>query len=689
MGNGTVTSKFRLSPLGTLGSGSTAPSIQLNQSNLRNEPKGGPPAKEGQNSENPTESSDGVSHEAPINGVSALINAAESTESSRENRSEIVSNNLLGLKREAESSETYHPSNCNRCYRLKKKCSREYPKCTNCTKSGSDCEYVNRMTKRKRKSPITYTFKESPAHPQNGEVFYMSSGPSAQNQPVHNGLRQVSVSSLLVPEVQAIREVSSTTHVPRKLPPLVPRKDINTVRNSLVASVNHRAILVRSSTNLKEEFITMKAIAHLELPLTFALNYFENFSHKYPFINKREFLDNFTKIQFEKESIVNLDVYLLMSIGCLLYDSKCKTNHYQEYFKEKSIEAVVDVLDLGFNEYDIENMRLLVLLTVYGITSMNGDLCWNLIGMLNRAIVKWDLYNNSDDISKERLVWSIHNLDKELSLLLKKPSQFPNYEYLKCTYPLTKKLYEDENLEFINENIGLGMLETSLTHLRLVSKPADSLTQLSSDFEKWRVNSSKIIHKAYAQSPYLQDYISWINLHYYYLLIELDQVSHSQSFQFTLQFLSSCFTLLISSSDNAPTNPSERKANIKIALSASLFWFNKLFNVIIYNIESLKGILESKNSTATEDTLKLSEFNSNLQLILNLLKYIRGSKQTEGSSTLTYFQKMAKLIDGTVDKLSGLSLHVMKFNNFSSTEDEKQEVLKSIDDILSYLTNSF
>lgn len=48
-----------------------------------------------------------------------------------------------------------------------------------------------------------------------------------------------------------------------------------------------------------------------------------------------------------------------------------------------------------------------------------------------------------------------------------------------------------------------------------------------------------------------------------------------------------------------------------------------------------------------------------------------------------------KLIYRTVVKLSVLSLHVMKFNKFSSNEDEKQVVSKSIDDILSYLKNSF
>ncbi|EGW35364.1 uncharacterized protein SPAPADRAFT_58588, partial [Spathaspora passalidarum NRRL Y-27907] len=208
--------------------------------------------------------------------------------------------------------------------------------------------------------------------------------------------------------------------------------------------------------------------------------------------------------------------------------------------------------------FDIENLKLLLLLTIHAITSVNRDLCWNLIGVLNRAVIKWDMYT-SKDLLQQRIVWTIHNLDKEISLLLKKPSQFPSYEYLQVEYPLTIKLYEEESLPLVNKNIELSKLKQTILHLNLTQSKSD-LHELSGELEKWRISSSKVIH----QSSDISDLISWINMQYYYLLIELDQVSDSQSFQFTLQYLSNSFTLLISSSDR-------QKSNTKLSITSNLF----------------------------------------------------------------------------------------------------------------------
>ncbi|RLV96315.1 hypothetical protein JA1_000368 [Spathaspora sp. JA1] len=562
MGNGTVTSKFRLNPIAT----SSSTSVQSNQSNLRSEII---PKETTTTSTNKQPSQETVSQ--------------GSIEPEDELKISFVN------KESVQESSTHHSSNCNRCYRLKKKCSREYPKCSNCVRTSSECEYVNRTTKRRKRKLADVKSEESTTVASTGVSEIKSR-------------KLVSVSSLLSTE-----------------------SDIN---------------------SSDSEFITMKSI-DVELPMTFVLNYFENYNYRYPFINKERFLQDFSKFEFSNQTIINLDMYLLMSIGCLIYDSKNNTSYYQEYFQEKSIESLINIVDT--TNFSIDNLKLLLLLTIHGITCINQDLCWNLIGVLDRAIIKWNMHT-SQDIIQQRIVWTIHNLDKDISLLLKKPSQFPNYEYITKLEPV--KLDQDEILPLINLNIELCKLQQSILHLNL-THTRTNLHELSSDLEKWRIDSSKVVH----QSRDISDLIAWINLQYYYLLIELDQISLSQSFQFTLQFLSNSFTLLISD---------RQKKNVeKISLVTNLFWFIQLFNVIKFNIKSLKQLIESQDCQT-----RLEEFNSNLLLILNLLKYINVNFKPSHINSL---------IEVNITNLSELSLELIKFNNNQTNKTRLLEVIEKIE----------
>lgn len=57
---------------------------------------------------------------------------------------------------------------CTRCRRLKKKCSKEFPKCANCRKQNEVCEYVERKNKRKR--PVISSMPASAAGSTTGSV---------------------------------------------------------------------------------------------------------------------------------------------------------------------------------------------------------------------------------------------------------------------------------------------------------------------------------------------------------------------------------------------------------------------------------------------------------------------------------------------------------------------------------------
>ncbi|CAI5757907.1 unnamed protein product [Candida verbasci] len=567
MGNGTITSKFRLSQPPT--------TIIPNQSNLR-----------------------------------TIISEIEESKVEHSIKSP-----------EIETKETHHPSNCNRCYKLKKKCSRTYPKCSHCQRTGVECEYVNRSKKRKKEIE--------------GQVLQISKPDLKQGVTSH---KLISVSSLLSDEPEPTKRKITKKRMPTAALASSARRAKQVDRN-LIDRINYNSITTSSTTNLNEEFITLKAINIS--PIIFALNYFENYTFKYPFLNKDKYLQKLSKVDFAKESIVNLDLYLLLSIGCLLYDSKCGTNYYSEIFKEKSVLSIIDVLNFSFSEYNKDALKLLLLLTIFGINSMNGELVWNLIGMLNRAVIKFEIYKKGDDDDDEtrRIFWSIHNLDKEYSLLSKKPSQFPNYKYI-TQGQIESPLYENENISLINHNITLCKFQDSILDL-LLTNSNENLSKISGDVGKWSSTTTKEIRQKFIQQPDLQDLIPWLYFQSFYLQAELDSLSTTKSIRFSSQFIFYSFTLMILGSDKS------EKPNYKISISSSLFWYAQLFNVLNYSINTFIHFLE----TEEEDNLrvKIVDFNSYLHQLLNILKYVSGRNQ----------DKINQEINNLITNLDDLSIQLM------------------------------
>jgi hypothetical protein len=394
-----------------------------------------------------------------------------------------------------------------------------------------------------------------------------------------------------------------------------------------------------------------------DLPRIFLHNYFENFEYVYAFVNKAAIIEQVGKIDFSHEAIVNLDVYVLLSIGCLIYDSNNKTSFFDQYFKEK-LQSIID--EIGYNK---DNLKNLILLTILSICNLNEELCWNLLGILIRLIIKHGLYKPTT-METERMVWTVFNLDKEVSLLLNRPSQFPRPEFVKLELPNTK-LYHDENVLLINQYIKFAQFEDKLLTLSLTGKcQPEELTDFSSQLESWRVSTSSLIHTEFSNSPKLQDYITHTNLNYYYLLIEIDQLSPSESFQFTLQFLSNSFSLILQEPNR------DKAANNEICIN-TVYWYNKLFKIIRFNLTSLKNLVESQTISKLDLSMKLSEFNSNLQLTINLLKYLKtnSTKQVVAINTL---------LDTSITVLTQLSLTLMNFNSITTSDDEKNTLVASV-----------
>lgn len=642
MGNGTVASKFRLLGVNL---------VQLNLSDVRS-----PPSR--------TSGRFPASQKELTDGTIFRLEKQEEEDALTNKR-----------KQPIEFPETHHSSNCVRCYKLKKKCSRAYPKCSNCSRTGSLCNYVDRTTK-KRKGDDGEERGEDEV---DDDVL-----PSVSEEEKIVAHKLVSISSMLSEEhTREEREEdqfknfegsnvrSSIAQVPT-LPR--PKKQRSRTVADRVAMNTLNPDPVR--TNLKEEFITMKAIPDDQLPILFVLNFFQNYEYLYPFVNRKTFMDSFSKIDFSHETIINLDVYLLMSIGSIIHDSNAGAGLFKEYFNDKIVNSIIDILhfDVSEDDDDIENVGLLVLLSIFSLNLSNEKLCWSLLGLLDRLMVQLEYYKkqSTHSVMKQRIFWSIYNLDKELSLLLDRPSQLPPNGLIELQTSNLGKLSDDESetaLNLIEQHIQLHRLQDELLLLKLSkSSPPNKLKQLSSDLEKWRVATSLLIHKEYAHLPDLQHLIGVVNLNYYYLSIELDQLSASESFQFTLQFLSNSFTLLLMEGN-------DKKTSVQVSIN-SLFWYKKLFNVIKYNLRSLVDIIANKATpamTKVDVSLKLGEFNGNLQLVVNLLRYLSQSKFKPAG--------FSDQIEKSIVYLNGLSLRLMNFNVMTSQDDERARLHEEVKNI--------
>lgn len=571
------------------------------------------------------------------------------------------------LEPATETHGTHHLSNCVRCYRLKKKCSRKYPQCSYCAKTGSQCDYVERRSKRLKRDLVD----DSDLPPKQGP---------------HEPPSSVSIASLV--NRDETDEPFRHIDLPGPQPPRGPGVGVSvskdagskklelSARSARYGSVN-RLILSACVTpngrqNLQDEFLVVKAITDAGFPLMLVHTFFANYEWKYPFLNGPQFLEKFKTISFANETMVNLDVYLVMAVGCIIYDANNNTRHYNDYFSDSLIESIVDFISYDIrSEEDLHSAHLLILLSIYAINASNGNLVWNVIGFLNRLIIfLTDFTGKSNQCMRKRCFWTIFNLDKELSLMLDKPSQFMPTQIIKVGSTFDDTLHDGEKpqLALLMEHaVSLHRLQDQLISLKLglQEKLPESISQFSGDLEKWRVSILLLIHTEYADLPLLQNFIGLINLDYYYLLIELDQISPTESFQFTLQFLSNSFSLLL-------TELSEKKGMIGTSLY-SLFWFSKFFKVVDFNLSSLGRTLSLELKTV-ELSSKLAEFNSNLQLMLNLLKFLVNSRHRP--------EQFLDKLKGYVTTLTALNGKLMAFNSFSASKDDLLALAKDVDGLV-------
>lgn len=527
---------------------------------------------------------------------------------------------------------THSLFNCTRCYKLKKRCSREKPTCTYCLKTSAQCEYVERT--KKRKKDLVEDESDDPTVTEPDAVPISSFDEHDGHKNGVDSFHNIDLPSSILSE----------RHVARAPKRSRPHKSFGTkvVQSHVRAS--------GAKQNLQEEYLVVKAVSDEGLPSAFIHTFFSNYEWKYPFLSMPAVMRKFNSLNFTEETFVNLDIYLIMATGCIIFDANNGTHHYRQYFSDSLTESIVDIVSFDMQSaHDPQVLHLLLLLSIYAINVSNVGLVWDILGFLNRLVIfLTDFSGAGHQRILQRSFWAIFNLDKELLIVLNKPSQFLPWKLIRVSRDFSDALVDGEPeymASLMAQTVTIHRLQDRMLELRLglIDLTDDTLKGLSADLERWRVEALLIIHRKYADLHLLQNFVGLINLDYYYLLIELDQRSSTESFQFTLQFLSNSFSLLLTSSD--------KKGAVGTSLY-SLFWFQKFFNVIQFNLDSLRTILRKDKASIL--TLKLADFNSNTQLMVNLIKLLLNSNQAP--------EKYVAKLQSYVTSLGNLSVKLVGVN---------------------------
>lgn len=575
---------------------------------------------------------------------------------SRSTSSGSKSNNAFKERLLIERPDTHHHNSCERCYRLKKKCLREKPECATCAKMKMSCEYVDRSHKRRKREDKGATPGGGGAESKEvnnasgGEVNAEINEPK-QSEP-NRGSSDLSLANASEdsapppsPKVSGtadetavefrfvephLQTVSNTPVAPRDnvrafegarnsrlSVSLLISPDDRQLKNHVCRQIKRQVMKPVQLSSIREEFTTLAALGDIELPKVWLMNYWENFGHTYPFVNLDEAREQLSKIDFQSELIVPFDLYLILAIGSITYDSRTLLEgdeklSFEKHFSQDTIELMVEFLNLGMASLEhpstVDNLRILLLLAVYAVVLLNETQLWNWVGILCRSVLRLGLYR-SLLIFFNRVWWSVYNLDKQTLVLMNSPSGLLDSKFVNQKYPIVERLWPDEDLDMVNQEIARHQfLDDLLLPMLVPGVPVDT-TELSHRLELWRKGATACIHRRATNVEYAT---AMVNIDYYYMCTEIDQLSPLELLQFTLHFLLNLFRLAIRE---------ESLAKYQIKQLLLLFWYLKFFKVVD-NFLNLLRRLVALDLNRVDLGVKLTEYVLILLVMMNLLKYM-------------------------------------------------------------------
>lgn len=370
---------------------------------------------------------------------------------------------------------------CQRCRKLRKKCSKHSPQCVTCLRMGQDCVYADDRngasedTLSQSKSPaLVGTTKPAPllpplqsdwgnyTHRTSTDMNRAPSLPSISfpSSDVNAVLPAIKLPSINAAQLASMPSVSETRQDQSQKQRLSGPTEIQSALLSTIISLgkqNLQPLTPTSQPLLLPREVAVKCID----------SYFNQCDQLYPFINKQSFLS-----KFETSNLFNIlnpsctisprekkqcfQTYMMLSIG--FHDmermgasptglSKEEIYTYSHIFSAESVGNWLKQGTLSLRTYeDIVCMTLLVLDSFHQRNCLSTT---NLSNILTGLILRYHYHRrlSSTEIQKVykddtwalelryRLFWTVYVLDRTISTYLNKPIAIPD-ELITTPYPL-------------------------------------------------------------------------------------------------------------------------------------------------------------------------------------------------------------------------------------------------------------
>lgn len=604
---------------------------------------------------------------------------------------------LLAMKASTKRQADAHPvKSCSRCYRLKKKCLRDLPRCSLCTASHQECVYTERKVRKRKSSgdassPVFLVSLESfrdidqeksswvqPADPipesDHGIIIgpqpadrlqdreEKNASPTQEHRKSHGSAQEstpagrepanINVSNcdrpgLRRPSIdksERLRRFASRADSTRSFKAQKTDSWYNTTM--------HRYADATNSYNAAEEFLATKSIADRELPSRFAAAYFNTYNKIHPLIDEQAIIDTVTKTDFSNGLIVSVEIYVVLAIGCRIYDYEKKTDHFAGSFSHKNVDSVLDMLDLGITERTppdsaAYNMRLLLLVILYNMCVLDDTKCQRLLGVASLISIQLRYYCTSDSHAQQ-IFWLLYILDKHSSLVWSRPLFLPQDAFI--LIPLPVQCAPQAKGSFTQHQVVLARIRGRVLSRKL-GDDACKAKELLSEINVWHTVAMTACD--YDDKWKREQYIHWTNMQRFYVLVELDQIEPGicSLLKPTMGYLSSSFASVLGEGDGA------------LSPSKSLVWRRELLNVVQYSLNSLLHVLlKASASNRLDVSLQLGEANCTLQVLTNLLEFLR-ARDSKISSEPDWVEEA-----GT--QLQNLSVCILKNNAISCDASE-------------------
>lgn len=406
---------------------------------------------------------------------------------------------------------------CQRCRKLRKKCSKHLPACSTCLKMGEDCEYMEKT--------VLEQFKIKRRRDDNTELL-----PSLKDQ----------LSANYTHNKPALPALSS--HLNNQLPPItLPRinhaqlqkvkldKEVPKQSNQS-PNIDIQHALLSTLIDLGKHNLAPRALdteplmISQEHALRYAESFFENFYTLAPFLRRSQFLQSLQTANLFNvlnppqgatpfELRVSFRVYLVLNVGYknltssgLLSNAEVKA-HSHVFTPQRIIEWITRSLSFRTNE-DIECMALLVIDSFFTKNCLSTS---NLTNLLTGLVLRYHYHRRlssreaskmtSTDIEmRYRLFWTVYTMDRTVANYLNKPVSIP--DELVST-PRPKQISEDPAgfEDTVNLMIELKRLEgevfnkvhsvAALNHGSAQQNNTNVLAPLRAQIEDWFYSTTK------------------------------------------------------------------------------------------------------------------------------------------------------------------------------------------------------